>query len=88
MKNSKSKVVGIREQPLPVNADLVEALKKLVTEAESGRLRAIVYFADFLTYNQSQAVGGWERKDALYAFELWKHRMLHGLQNENGILET
>jgi hypothetical protein len=68
-----------------VNPEMVKKLSELLEMAKSGELNAVHILYDTIGSNDgdSFSTGSWSVPNALYAFECWKHKLLHTVQRED-----
>jgi hypothetical protein len=61
---------------------LAEALESLAKEAREGKLLGVAMLLNYPTATGHLHVGLWKQADALWAFETWKHRLVHESQDD------
>jgi hypothetical protein len=56
--------------------DVIHALERLLEEARSGELRGVFILTNYADCMSRRAVGQWSERDAVFACEFWKKRVL------------
>lgn len=77
---SNVKVLAV--ESLAPNQEVVEKLEELLAEARAGKIRGLTILTNEPQSRQTGCtkVGEWSRPLALWAAEIFKHRLLHEIQ--------
>jgi hypothetical protein len=71
---------NIRDVSQAADATVVAVLERFLTMAKSGEIRGVIMLGDSLGATDYDSAGTWNGPKALWAFECWKHRFLHSIQ--------
>lgn len=72
--------IPIRDVSQPADETVVELLERFLSMAKTGELRGVIVLGDTPGVCDSQSAGTWNGPKAVWAFECWKHRFFHSIQ--------